>query len=244
MTNKKSLLLFLCIVPNFLLAQIVHDPKSYGQDTLQLEAIYEQYEVLYDQYETLEEQLVKLAEQYNAMTQINDFSDFMDFMDKYGDDLWIWLPEIEQISALIQDPTGYEFGDFVERIQKYEEKYDKPKQAEDFTPHNVESYSGQAQAGHASTVRESLVISDAALDRTIYIENILEEHHRAVGVNKDRVFTQKQAIDYGNSLKLQLAFLLNEMLKLYAQDLRLSSATANQTAQHNDFNAKFFNLQP
>ena len=53
--------------------------------------------------------------------------------------------------------------------------------------------------------------------------------------------TQKEAIDFGNNLQIELLHSVNELLRMQALQYNLLSETENIAAQHNEFNRKFFN---
>lgn len=215
---------------------IVFDPKNLAEAQEHYKMLDSQLDELIEQKNKLETQIGQLDEQYAAITGSNNFANIFEQKNTDGSDYFDWIATLDELQQSIQDGSAPS-SELTLKLKEYNEQYGAPHTADTYVPHNPESYSAKWQAEQAMAVREGLGVSEVAFDKAdginSYIKKLRDESYE--------ISTQKQALDYGNNIQLYMVTLMNEIMRLQAQQLRLMAVTENETAQINDFNSKFFN---
>jgi hypothetical protein len=229
--------MLLVVSNSFAFDYIVFDPKNLAEAQEQYQMLKSQLDEMVQQKNKLETQIGQLDDQYLAITGENDFYKIFEQKNKNGSDFFEWISTLDDLQKSIQDESADPTNELSVKLQEYNEIYGNPNTPEIYVPHKPDSYSAQWQAEQAVAVREGLGVSDMAFDKANginnYIKKLREESYE--------IATQKQAQDYGNNIQLYMVTIMNEIMRLQAQQLRLMSVSENETAQINDFNAKFFN---
>jgi conjugal transfer/entry exclusion protein len=191
----------------------------------------------YENWYLAGQQLLELEDQLKEMKKLNIVSGTFDNLFE-KDEFWQLMTDIENLQAII---NGKEVGAVDEALKQsaghYREMYGELRNPDYYNPENSDSYSAFSQSDHSNAVMEGLTTSKAMIERSAELNTL-------IGGYADENYsleTQKQAIDFGNNLQIELLRVMNEMLRLQAQQVRLMAAAENETAQNNDFNSKFFN---
>ena len=193
----------------------------------------EQLTTLKAQIEALDLQLTELENQYLAITGSNSFNGSFD-----NDDFWQLIEDMDSLREMIRT-NGANTDDktLKESINFYDEIYGSVSEAEDFFPEKPHAYSANSLEGHSAATREGLIMSKTIVERVNEMSNKLREY-------QDKNYTlntQKEAIDFGNNLQIELLHSMNELIRMQALQYSLLSESENIETQNNEFNRKFFN---
>lgn len=239
MCKKISLVAFLLSLcgSSSAIDYIVFDPKNLAEAEEHYRVLQSQLDQLVEQKNSLATQIVQLDAQYLAITGKNDFYKIFEQKAQDGTDFFDWITSLDNLQQTIQTDDTYADDELTKKIQHYHNLYGTPKTPDIYVPHDPQSYSAQWQAEQSLAVQEGLSVSDIAFDKADginqYIKNLRTQGYE--------ISTQKEAIDYGNNIQLYMVTLMNEIMRLQAQQLRLMAVSENETAQINDFNSRFFN---
>lgn len=216
---------------------IVFDPKNLAEAEEHYRVLKSQFDQLVEHARMLETQIEQLDAQYAAITGKNDFHQLFEQKNTDGSNFFDWISTLDSLQESIQQGVTSPTDDISLKVYEYQEIYGKPHAPEAYVPHAPKSYSAQWQAEQALAVQEGLSVSEVAFDKADdinqYIKKLRDEAYE--------VSTQKEAIDYGNNIQLYMVTLMNEIMRLQAQQLRLLAVSENETTQVNDFNHNFFN---
>jgi hypothetical protein len=198
----------------------------------QLTDVKTQLETLYDQYEELQAQT-------EALTEAEDYHDYFAII---GDaqDFWGWTPSVDELEEM--NSAGLQPGKLQDRLKYYESRYGKSKKATDFNenydPQDPTTHMAAVQADQSASSRFALAVGHESFNRA---EDFQEGYEKQLNKLKS-VDTMKKSADMSNQLQLQLAQLMNEMLKLQSQQVQMQALLLKEFDTENEFNDTFFKV--